>query len=91
MRSYCRQYLNFYGPYQNGTKEIQFTSATPGSTTDMVAQPCLKVIGTPNYTSTVKFADYGDKFASSADFDNHMYRKMMDGTDKVKRLLRRCN
>ena len=51
--------------------------------------PCLAVIGTPNYTSTVKFAQtHGDKFASSADFDNHMYRKMMGWcTDKVKRLV----
>ena len=95
MNSYRRQWLNFYGPYRERYEgDSTFTMAmnytwVPIDGYGRTKYPCLKIIYTPDYMTTVKFVETrGNLFASSADFDQQVYRKMtFNCADKVKRLV----
>jgi len=95
MNSYRRQYLKFYGRYNEryeGNSTFQSAMSyiwIPRDGYGRTKYPCLPMIYTPDYTMSVKFVETaGPEFASASDFENHMYRKSMFWcTDKVKRLV----
>ena len=92
MDSYRKQWLKFYGPYPehygNFEWEMNFIWV-PREGYGRTRYPCLKIIDTPDYMTTIKFVQtHGNLFDNEDHLKQHMYRKWTFWcTDKVKQLV----